>query len=164
MYKFILYGLLCVNVAAENYGLFTLKVTDLDTCKGPKRRDCSIITARMENGVNLFYDIDIKENVIPNRGKIVASANGKQLVRLQMKKPCDHLFMGPLFQSILNGHYAFNIDLEKVAQKYYGGMFLYGDMTFKSVFYSDDCNFSCTVVSVTFTPRNTTSHTNLGIS
>ncbi|KPJ11227.1 hypothetical protein RR48_14866 [Papilio machaon] len=127
----------------------------------------------MVNGVNLYYDIEIKENVIPNRGKIVASANGKQLVRLQMKKPCDHLFLGPLFQSILNvtqdcvfvkGHYTFNLDIEEVAQKYYGGMFLYGDMIFKSVFYSDMCNFSCTVVSVTFTPRNATSHTRLGMS
>ncbi|XP_068632620.1 uncharacterized protein [Battus philenor] len=121
----------------------------------------------MENGVNLYYDIKIKENVTPNRGKIVAMANGKPLVRLQMKKPCDHLFLGPLFQSILNvtkecvfikGHYTFNIDIEKIAQKYYGGMFLYGNITFKSVFYSDACNFSCTVVSVTFIPRNESTH------
>lgn len=52
-------------------GLFTLKVTNLVTCKGPKLKDCCIIKARMENGVNLYYDIEIKEDVTPNRVRFV---------------------------------------------------------------------------------------------
>ncbi|XP_038214611.1 uncharacterized protein LOC119834342, partial [Zerene cesonia] len=143
-------------------GEFSLKVKHVDLCKGPKRKDCCEISASLENEVNLLYDIVIKEDVIPTRGKIVATINGQPLIRLQMKKPCDHLFMKPLFQAILNvtqqcvfikGTYHLSINLENVAQKYYGGMFLFGNLTFKSMFYNDQCNFSCTVVQVEFVPK-----------
>ncbi|CAG4973992.1 unnamed protein product [Parnassius apollo] len=172
MYKnFIAFMLFCIlhilSTNVNNFGTFKLNVTSLVTCKGPKRKDCCEVTTWMQDGVTMFYDITVKEDIMPTKGKIVAMVNGKPLIRLQMKKPCDHLFLKPLFMSLLNvtkdcvfvkGHYKFILDIEDVAQKYYGGMFLYGNMTFKSVFYSDHCNLSCTVVSVTFTPRNSTSN------
>ncbi|XP_072938833.1 uncharacterized protein [Epargyreus clarus] len=119
----------------------------------------------MENAVTVIYNIQILENVTPSKGKIIAMANDKPLVRLQMKKPCDHLFMGPLIRAMLNvsqncvfkkGNYSLNINIEEVAQKYYGGSFLYGNLTFRSVFYTDDCNFSCAVVQVDIFPKNKT--------
>ncbi|CAK1600820.1 unnamed protein product [Parnassius mnemosyne] len=120
----------------------------------------------MLDGVNMFYDIIVKEDVTLSQVKMVVISNGKPLVRLQMKKPCDHLFLKPLFVSLLNatkdcvilkGHYKINLDIQNTAQKYYGGMFLYGNLTFKAIFYSDNCNFSCVLMSTTLTPRNSTS-------
>ncbi|XP_032515096.2 uncharacterized protein LOC116768473 [Danaus plexippus] len=107
--------------------------------------------------------LDINKDFVPNRGKIEAMMNDKPFIRLQMKKPCDHLFMRPLFQAILNvgpnclvkkGKYNLNIDIQEVATKYYGGMFIYGNLSFKSVFYNDECNLSCTVIEVNFSPKN----------
>ncbi|XP_045494826.1 uncharacterized protein LOC123693680, partial [Colias croceus] len=144
-------------------GEFSLHVKEVELCKGPKRKDCCVISAKMSTDeVNLLYDIVIKKDVIPTRGKVVATINGQPLIRLQMKNPCDHLFMKPLFQAILNvtqqcvfvkGTYHLSINIENVAQKYYGGMFLYGNLTFKSMFYNDECNFSCTVIQVEFKPK-----------
>ncbi|CAF4835677.1 unnamed protein product [Pieris macdunnoughi] len=153
---------------SKDYGTFSVHVNDLKLCKGPKRRDCCDIKAKMLNDVDLSYDIVIKEDVIPTRGKIFASLNGKNVIRFQMKKPCDHLFIKPLFQAILNvtdncvfrkGNHHLQLNLDTVAQKYYGGMFLYGNMTFKSVFYNDACNLSCTIVQVQLVPKTNTTLT-----
>ncbi|XP_045768672.1 uncharacterized protein LOC123869716 [Maniola jurtina] len=154
---------LCHCDTPQSYGEFILKITDLEVCKGPKRKDCINMTARLENGTNLLIDAQLKENVIPTRGKVEAMMNNKPLLRLQMKKPCDHLFMKPLFQQIYNvsqncefkkGDYNLKVDIEDVAKKYYSGMFIYGKYTFKSVFYNDECNFSCVILAVTFSPKN----------
>lgn len=40
--------------------------------------------------------------MLTKQGKIVAMSNGKEFLRLQMKKPCDHLFMRPLLQQLMN--------------------------------------------------------------
>ncbi|XP_039751362.1 uncharacterized protein LOC120627427 [Pararge aegeria] len=142
-------------------GEFILKITNLEVCKGPKQTDCNDMSARLENGTTLLLNVHVKEDVIPNRGKVEAMLNNKPLLRLQMKNPCDHLFMKPLFQRIYNvtncqfkkGHYNLSINIEDVAQRYYGGMFIYGTYTFKSVFYNDQCNFSCVTLEVTFSPK-----------
>ncbi|XP_050665069.1 uncharacterized protein LOC126965480 [Leptidea sinapis] len=150
-------------------GKFSLQITKLEICKGPKQKSCCDVRAEIENGVNLAYDIVIKQDVVPTRGKVEATINGSPFVRLQMKKPCDHLFMKPLFQSMLNvtqncvfvkGHYFIHIDIEKVAEKYYGGEFVYGNLTFKSVFYNEQCNFSCTVIQVEMSPKKNQSIVN----
>ncbi|XP_022113683.2 uncharacterized protein LOC110992254 [Pieris rapae] len=152
-------------IEPSNYGTFSVHVKDFQLCKGPKRRDCCDIKAKMLNDVDLSYDIVIKEDIIPTRGKVYASVNGKSVIRLQMKKPCDHLFMKPLFQALLNvtddctfrkGKHHIQVNLDTVAQKYYGGMFLYGNITFKSVYYNDKCNLSCSVLQVELLPKTNT--------
>ncbi|CAH2232925.1 jg12428 [Pararge aegeria aegeria] len=77
-------------------GEFILKITNLEVCKGPKQTDCNDMSARLENGTTLLLNVHVKEDVIPNRGKVEAMLNNKPLLRLQMKNPCDHLFMKPL--------------------------------------------------------------------
>lgn len=56
----------------------------------------------------------------------------------------------------LQGNYHYKVDLEDIAQKYYGGAFLYGSWSFKSIFYNDECNFSCAVTGVDFVPKKKT--------
>ncbi|XP_041984089.1 uncharacterized protein LOC121736768 [Aricia agestis] len=144
-----------------NRGKFKLKILRLNLCKGPKRLDCCKISANVVNSTHLDYTIEIVKTNIPNRGKVSITMNKQPLLRLQMKKPCDHLYMKGLFQTILNatqrcefqkGKYHIDIDIDDVAKAYYGGEFLYGNMTFKSVFYNDECNFSCTEIDANFTP------------
>lgn len=36
------------------------------------------------------------------QGKIVAITNGKEYLRFQMKKPCEHLFLKPILYSVFN--------------------------------------------------------------
>lgn len=48
-------------------GEFILKLNDLKVCKGPKRNDCTEMTARLENGTHLLIDVQVKENVIATR-------------------------------------------------------------------------------------------------
>ncbi|XP_050346927.1 uncharacterized protein LOC126771215 [Nymphalis io] len=153
---------IAVSVTPKNYGEFSLKIIKFDVCKGPKRRDCTNLTANVHNETNLIINLEIKENVTINRGKIVSMINNKPLVRLQMKNPCDHLFMKAMFLTIFNvsrncgftkSNHVLNVDIAEVAKNYYGGMFLYGNITFKSAFYNDECNFSCTVVEVNLFPK-----------
>ncbi|XP_047530445.1 uncharacterized protein LOC125066421 [Vanessa atalanta] len=149
------------TVVAE-IGEFSLKIIKFNVCKGPKRIDCTNLTTSILNETNLIINLEIKKNLTVNRGKIVSLVNNKPLVRLQMKNPCDHLFMKTMFQTILNitqncifikSKKFLNVDIDEIAKNYYGGMFLYGNITFKSVFYNDECNFSCTVAEVALSPR-----------
>ncbi|XP_046962537.1 uncharacterized protein LOC124531980 [Vanessa cardui] len=153
---------LTAHETPKNYGEFTLKIINFHICKGPKRIDCTNITSRIHNETNLILNFEIKKNATINRGKIVSMINNKPLVRLQMKNPCDHLFMKTIFQSVFNitqnclfmkSYQVLNVDIDEVAKKYYGGMFLYGNITFKSIFYNDECNFSCTVAEVSLSPK-----------
>ncbi|KAF9410935.1 hypothetical protein HW555_010133 [Spodoptera exigua] len=100
-----------------------------------------------------------KSNV---NGKIVAVTNGKEFLRLQVKKPCEHLFLRPLFSSLMNvtkdcfvvkGHYKFHVDILGIAQSYFGGTFVFGNWTFKSLFYNEACNFSCANIQVILSPK-----------
>ncbi|CAH0702308.1 unnamed protein product [Spodoptera exigua] len=96
------------------------------------------------------------------KGKIVAVTNGKEFLRLQVKKPCEHLFLRPLFSSLMNvtkdcfvvkGHYKFHVDILGIAQSYFGGTFVFGNWTFKSLFYNEACNFSCANIQVILSPK-----------
>ncbi|XP_037298274.1 uncharacterized protein LOC115443919 [Manduca sexta] len=156
----------CGNSTEASWGSFKLSINKFEQCKGPKRLDCCVASGEIINGSTIVYDIIVQQNVSPTKGKIVAMTKDKQFLRLQMKKPCEHLFLRPLFHTMLNvskncvimkGHYNFKIDIQEVAQKYYDGSFLFGHWTFKSIFYNDECNFSCTVVEVEFSPKNKTS-------
>ncbi|GBP86045.1 hypothetical protein EVAR_68524_1 [Eumeta japonica] len=93
--------------------------------------------------------------------KVTATSKGKQLVRLQMNNPCEHLFIRPILQTFLNatehciirkGNYTYEINIEKIAKEYFGGSFVYGELTFKSAMYSRDCNLSCVNLDVTMYP------------
>ncbi|KAF9410931.1 hypothetical protein HW555_009120, partial [Spodoptera exigua] len=89
--------------------------------------------------------------------KVFAISNGNEFLRLQLNKPCNNLFINPMLTSLFNltsnciikkGHYNFVINFEEILRAYYGGMHLYGLYSFKSIFYGDQCNFSCTVIEV----------------
>ncbi|KAJ0175714.1 hypothetical protein K1T71_008873 [Dendrolimus kikuchii] len=156
------------HTLSKKAGSFDLLVTKFEYCKGPKRRDCSHAIVKLNNNSIISFDLTVEENTTPTKGKIIAISNGKEFLRLQMKKPCDHLFMRPLLQQLMNvtqdcvivkGHYKFKVDIQDIAQKYYAGSFLYGNWTFKSMFYNEECNFSCAVVEVLLSPKTkTTTH------
>nr|XP_034826748.1 uncharacterized protein LOC117984233 [Maniola hyperantus] len=131
-------------------------------CKGPKRYDCCNTAVNIENGKRMLLSMDVKSNVIPNRGKISIMVNGQLLVRMQLKKPCDHIFLKPLIQKLLNatqeceiqkGLYNMSFDIERLAQEYYGGMFFYGNLTFKALIYNDKCNFFCILIEAILSPK-----------
>ncbi|XP_063893626.1 uncharacterized protein LOC135117708 [Helicoverpa armigera] len=142
-------------------GKFNLTITQFDVCKGPKQKDCAVLQAGISNYHSLYIDLNVLQRISPSKGKIVAYSNGKEFLRLQVKKPCDHLFLRPLFNSIMNitkdcyvikGHYKYSIDILSIAQSYFGGTFILGNWTFKSVFYSDVCNLSCANIYVVMSP------------
>ncbi|XP_035434285.2 uncharacterized protein LOC118265492 [Spodoptera frugiperda] len=149
--------------AQKEYGTFNLTITQFDICKGPKQKDCAHSTASISNtSTSLIYEIDVLQNVSPTKGKIVAVTNSKEFLRLQVKKPCEHLFLRPLFSSLMNvtkdcyvvkGHYKFQVDILAIAQSYFGGTFVFGNWTFKSLFYNDACNFSCANIQVVMSPK-----------
>ncbi|KAI5636169.1 hypothetical protein NE865_11149 [Phthorimaea operculella] len=143
-------------------GEFDLSVERFEPCRGPKR-SCSVVKAKIIDASKVSYDMVVTQNMRLTKSKITASANGKQLLRLQTKNPCDHLFFKPLLQSMINvtgncdvhkGHYNFYVDVGEIARTYYHGAFIYGKITFKSVFFNNECNLSCTVVKVTLSPKN----------
>ncbi|XP_026315744.1 uncharacterized protein LOC113227087 [Hyposmocoma kahamanoa] len=146
-----------------DYGYFDLLITKFERCNGPKRLNCANFSADIQDGRTILYDMNVTENVKPSKGKIVVMANQKQLVRLQMDHPCEHLFLKPIMFMILNvtqncviskGRYTSVVDIEKIAQAYYGGKFFYGTITFIATFYNNKCNLSCAKVKVIFSPKD----------
>ncbi|XP_045768452.1 uncharacterized protein LOC123869516 [Maniola jurtina] len=147
----------------KNFGSFNYNVSNIVMCKGPKRYDCCNTAVKIENGKRMLLSVDVKSNVIPNRGKISITVNGQLLVRMQLKKPCNNIFLKPLIQKLLNvtqeceiqqGLYNMSFDIERLAQEYYGGMFFYGNLTFKSLIYNDNCNFFCMLIEAILSPKN----------
>ncbi|GBP86046.1 hypothetical protein EVAR_68525_1 [Eumeta japonica] len=169
-------------------GEFDLKIVRALTCKGPKVKNCASVGIDLwPDGKGMVMNIKVVESFSPqvvraelqntnqkymfrfalveNCGcpvsKVTAVSNGKQLVRLQMNNPCEHLFLRPLLESIFNvtkhciiktGTYKYEINIEKTAKEYFGGSFVYGELTFKSAMYSRDCNLSCVNLDVSMYP------------
>ncbi|KAI8422638.1 hypothetical protein MSG28_006417 [Choristoneura fumiferana] len=75
-------------------------ITKFDVCTGPRNKDCTVLNATILGGGNLNVDVKVKQNCNPSKAKILVISNGKELVRLQMNKPCDHLFLRPLLESL----------------------------------------------------------------
>lgn len=48
-------------------GPFSIKLLDVRTCKGPKRKDCALNTIRSNGDTNLTFDLVVKENIAPMR-------------------------------------------------------------------------------------------------
>ncbi|XP_047019712.1 uncharacterized protein LOC124630046 [Helicoverpa zea] len=141
----------------KDYGSFGLVVTKVELCKGPKRKDCSIYRVKLHNNVTINFDVQITENMSPVKGKVLAISKGKEFLRLQISKPCEHIFVKPIITSLFNitnnciikkGRYLFTINFEEVLRAYYGGMHFYGLYAFKALFYGDSCNLSCSVIEV----------------
>ncbi|XP_059046567.1 uncharacterized protein LOC131842089 [Achroia grisella] len=131
-------------------------------CKGPKSKECGIWKYDLLNETYLSFEVNITQNVPSLKVKIIMSSNGKVMFRLQSNKLCDHLYLRPLLESFFNvtqdciiqkGYYVFAADIENIAQTYYGGSFIYGNLTFKSVFNNNDCNLSCGLISVNLYPK-----------
>ncbi|XP_059046430.1 uncharacterized protein LOC131842015 [Achroia grisella] len=146
-------------------GKFGIAVTKFELCKGPKIKDCCTWKYRIENENVMTFEAEMTENMPSVKGKILVSTNGKESFRLQMNRLCDHLFVGPLVKTFLNftnnciilkGHYDFTVDVEKAAQNYYGGSFIYGNLTFKAAFNNNQCNLFCGVFVLNFYPKNAT--------
>nr|XP_053612631.1 uncharacterized protein LOC128676519 [Plodia interpunctella] len=147
---------------APSFGKFEIIIDNLEMCKGPKRKDCTIWDMKVDNKRILVYNLTITQNVAPLKVKVVISSNGKELVRLQMARVCENVFMKPLFTSMFNatkqcvipkGYFHHELDMQEIFQQYYGGEFLLGKAVFRSVINNDDCNFSCSVINVTFAPN-----------
>ncbi|XP_031762862.1 uncharacterized protein LOC116412646 [Galleria mellonella] len=131
-------------------------------CKGPKSKNCSVWSYRLVNETYLTFESNITESVPSLKVKIIMSSNDKVMFRLQTNKMCEHLYLRPLLESFFNvtreciiqkGRYFFAADIEKIAQNYYGGSFIYGNLTFKSVFNNNVCNLSCAIIHVNLYPK-----------
>ncbi|XP_063546734.1 uncharacterized protein LOC134754141 [Cydia strobilella] len=147
------------------HGPFQLHISKFDVCQGPKNKNCTYLAPSgtvISNG-KLVTNVTVLENTTPSKGKILALSNGKELLRLQMNNPCEHLFLRPLLEKmfkvskncmILKGDYNIKINVQEMVDDYFGGKFFYGDMSFKTIFYGNDCNFSCSNLFLTIIPKN----------
>ncbi|PZC83673.1 hypothetical protein B5X24_HaOG207200 [Helicoverpa armigera] len=145
------------------YGEFDVKMTNIEICNGPKRRTCADFSFEIVNDVILKSEMNVKEDMKTVKGKIVGTLNGKELLRVQVKNLCDHIFLKPVIQSILNnsdhcsvskGHYQFSVDMQTIARRFYGGKFIYGDWAFKWIFHAEYCNFQCATLYLTMSPKS----------
>ncbi|XP_028040636.1 uncharacterized protein LOC114250810 [Bombyx mandarina] len=143
-------------------GPISIAVSRFEKCKGPRRRDCSDVNLDLNNGIFITYDLLVKSYIKLTTGRIVATSNGKEMVRFQMKTPCDHFLVQSLFKIYLNlskecavkkGHYVFKVNLQDLSQKYFDGKYFYGNWTFRSVFAGSECNFMCTILEVLMSPK-----------
>lgn len=57
------------------------------------------------------------------------------------------------FYIYLQGKYHMVYDFEDVITTYYRGMFIYGNWTFKTMMFGDQCNFLCTEMDVGLYPK-----------
>ncbi|XP_062527588.1 uncharacterized protein LOC134199899 [Bombyx mori] len=110
----------------------------------------------------LSYDIFVKSSFKLTVGRIVATSNGKEMVKFHMREPCDHFLIKHLFRINMNitkdctvkkEHYIFKIDLEDLTENYFGGKYFYGNWTFRSVFAGSECNLLCTITELIMTPK-----------
>ncbi|KAL0881043.1 hypothetical protein ABMA27_002178 [Loxostege sticticalis] len=143
-------------------GKFDLRVTKFETCKGPKAKNCSELKTEILNRTTVHIDVVIKETTKLSKGKILVKANGKNIIRMQMKNPCEHIFLRPIFMAAYNmsknclcpkGRFINNFNIEGICKKYYDGSFLYGNITIQTILHSDVCNFSCSIVEVEMYPK-----------
>ncbi|XP_028040626.1 uncharacterized protein LOC114250799 [Bombyx mandarina] len=147
---------------AKGYGSTDIVITKVEICKGPKRVDCAGASFIMKNNLSLTYELDLKRDITLSGGKIEGSCEGKPFVKYQMKNPCDNLFIKSLFKTFVNisdscmvakGQYKFLVDVENISQKYYNGVYFFGNWTYKSVFYGNSCNVICNVIELIITPK-----------
>ncbi|XP_028042503.1 uncharacterized protein LOC114252195 [Bombyx mandarina] len=145
-----------------DYGPVSVAVSRFEKCKGPRRRDCSDVELDLNNGILITYDLLVKSYIKLTTGRIVATSKGKEMMRFQMKTPCDHLLVQSLFKIYFNlskecavkkGHYVFKVNLQDLSQKYFEGNYFYGNWTFRSVFAGSECNFLCTIMEVIISPK-----------
>ncbi|XP_063823043.1 uncharacterized protein LOC135072968 [Ostrinia nubilalis] len=159
---FLVTGLILKFSTGIVLGKFNLRLDVFEGCKGPKTNDCCNITIHRINQTAVDYDVRLNRPMTLTKGKVTARSNGSDFFRLQLKNPCNHIFMKSILQTALNitrtcvinpGHYHMIADINNIAQSYYGGSFLFGTFHFRSLFLAEDCNFSCTDVVVTFVPK-----------
>ncbi|KAI8422640.1 hypothetical protein MSG28_006419 [Choristoneura fumiferana] len=79
-----------------------MRLTSFDVCSGPKAKNCTSLRANITSKNVIYADFQVFKTCSPVKGKILSSANGKELTRLQMNKPCEHLFLKPLFTTLFN--------------------------------------------------------------
>ncbi|XP_047984700.1 uncharacterized protein LOC125225164 [Leguminivora glycinivorella] len=115
----------------------------------------------MAKAGRIVVTFNVTKTLTLTKGKIVMFAVDKE-IRLQIGNPCKHIFVKPIFETLFNvtkkcqiekGLYQRDVDLEDYITSYFGGSFFYGNVTFKSTFYSDECNFTCSNVGVELTPK-----------
>ncbi|KAL0831454.1 hypothetical protein ABMA28_002255 [Loxostege sticticalis] len=150
-----------VSIQENNFGKFDLKVSNFVTCKGPKTKNCTEIKTGVLNRTSVRFDILIKQTTKLSKGKILVKSNGKNIIRMQMKSPCEHIFLRSIFEAAYNmsnclcpkGRFINDFNIETISRKYYDGSFLYGNITFQTTLHSDVCNFSCTIIDVEMYPK-----------
>ncbi|XP_073949044.1 uncharacterized protein [Choristoneura fumiferana] len=128
-----------------------MRLTSFDVCSGPKAKNCTSLRANITSKNVIYADFQVFKTCSPVKGKILSSANGKELTRLQMNKPCEHLFLKPLFTTLFNltknclvlkGDYSKKIDIGHLFNSYFASSFFYGNVSIRSHFYNDECNFA----------------------
>ncbi|XP_037298456.1 uncharacterized protein LOC115443884 [Manduca sexta] len=159
LYTYFIYAIIC---SEKNYGSVDVIITKLEVCKGPKRVDCTIETAQMTSNHSFKDTLSLKEDVNLTSGKIIGSQNGKDLIKYNMKNPCDNLLIHSLLKAYVNisddcmiskGEYEYVVDVNTISQKFYHGVFFYGNWTFKTVLYSTNCNALCNHVDLLISQR-----------
>ncbi|KAL0831453.1 hypothetical protein ABMA28_002254 [Loxostege sticticalis] len=161
-FQTILYSDVCNIGCTIIDGKFDLRVTNVGVCKGPKAKNCTELKTGVLNRTTIYSDLLIKETTKLSKGKILIKANGKNVIRIQMKSPCHHIFLRSLFMAAYNmsqnclcpkGRFINNFNIEGICKKYYDGSFLYGNITIQTILHSDVCNFSCSIVEVEMYPK-----------
>ncbi|RVE49159.1 hypothetical protein evm_006166 [Chilo suppressalis] len=151
------------TVKDGDYGNFELTVTEFRQCKGPKSANCTYIHIDVASNSSVLHNVTVLKPMKLKKGKITIKINGKTFLRFLMNSPCTHLFLKQIFIAayqmtkdclIKKGNYPMFFDIRKLANEYYGGNFIYGNLTFETVLTGDDCNFSCTYLDVMMAPKD----------
>ncbi|RVE49157.1 hypothetical protein evm_006164 [Chilo suppressalis] len=100
--------------------------------------------------------------LIKNKAKIVVERNGRAVMLQRIQKPCQHLLLREIICKLVqttpdciasSAHHKIIVDMDRMSQMYYGGIFFYGNYTVYSLFLSDNCNFSCVSGNLIFLPK-----------
>ncbi|XP_062527589.1 uncharacterized protein LOC134199900 [Bombyx mori] len=157
-FKATVYGNHC------NFGPFTLKLEKAIECKGPKRKNCTDVLIKIDNPI-IEYNILVKEDVSPSKGKITAIANNTEMFIIHSQSPCTNLFIKYFYHKYLNmtnscivkkGRYVFELNINEVFASFYKGVHVFGVWTFKALFYNENCNFDCSLMTMNFLPKRKT--------
>ncbi|XP_075974027.1 uncharacterized protein LOC142975200 isoform X2 [Anticarsia gemmatalis] len=121
-------------------------------CKGPKRKDCANTTILVTGKSSISCNLTVPETLNSIKVKILGWVDNKEVIKISVARMCDHIFFAPLMKvlvkmtddcNITKGIYSFSLNLEDIMKNYHGASFMFGDWTYKALFYNDDCNFTC---------------------
>ncbi|XP_026732751.1 uncharacterized protein LOC113497405 [Trichoplusia ni] len=66
---------------------------------------------------------------------------------------CTTLHHYILILSLFQGNYHIQLNIESTVRRIYGHKFMYGNWSFKSLFYDENCNMHCSTMNFTVSPK-----------